>query len=72
MKNGDYIGFDDDFFIQSYCFSLAGNILSDKYSSEGKNRMNNCFEGFTEDYELTCGDKDFTIKRFEVYKLDFS
>ena len=72
MKNGDYIGFDDDYFIQSYCWSLAGNILSDKYSSQGKNGMNNCFEGFTEDYELTCGDKYFTIKRFEVYKLDFS
>ena len=71
MKNGNYIGFDDDFFIQSRCLGLAGNILSDKYSSEDKNGMNNYFEGFTEDYELTCGDKDFTVKVFEVYKLDF-
>ena len=70
MKNGDYIAFDDDCFIQTYGFALTGNILSEKYSSKDKDNMNSYFEGFTEDYELTCGDRDFTVKKFEVFQLE--
>ena len=70
MKNGNYIGFDDSCFIQTCAFTLTGNILSDKYSSKEKDKMNSYFEGFTEDYELTCGDKDFTVKKFEVFQLE--
>ena len=70
MKNGNYIAFDDDCFIQTYGFALTGNILSEKYSSKDKDNMNSYFEGFTEDYELTCGDRDFTVKKFEVFQLE--
>ena len=33
--------------------------------------MNQYFEGFTEDYELTCGQNAFTVKKFEVFQLNF-
>ena len=70
MKNGNYIAFDDVCFIQTYPFTLSGNILSDKYNSREKNKMNEYFDGFTEDYELTCGDKEFTVKQFIVYQFE--
>ena len=71
MKNGDYIAFDDSYFIQTFGFCLSGNILSDKYNSQSQSNMNNYFEGFNEDYELTCGDKEFTVKKFEVFQIEF-
>ena len=71
MKNGDNIAFDDSCFIQTYGFELSGNILSDKYSSQSQSTMNSYFEGFDEDYELTCGDKEFTVKKFEVFQIEF-
>ena len=33
--------------------------------------MNKYFEGFTEDYELTCGEKEFKVKTFIVYQFEF-
>ncbi len=66
------IGFDDDYFIQTLNFSLSGNILSTSYSCPNKNSMNQYFEGFTEDYELTCGQINFTVKKFEIFKLEFN
>ncbi len=66
------VKFDDTFFINTPDFSLSGNILSDKFICVDKNNMNNNFDGFTEEYELTCGEKDFYIKKFEVYQLEFS
>ena len=71
MKNGNYIAFDNGCFIQTYGFSLSGNILSDKYSSKSQSTMNEYFEGFNEDYELTCGDIEFTVKKFEVFQIEF-
>ena len=70
MKNGNYIAFDDSCFIQTYPFTLSGNILSGKYNSREKNKMNEYFDGFTEDYELTCGDKEFTVRKFIVYQFE--
>ena len=70
MKNGNYIAFDDRYFIQTIPFKLAGNILKDKYNSKDKDSMSSFFEGFTEDYELTCGDKEFTVKIFKVYQFE--
>ena len=32
--------------------------------------MNKYFEGFTENYESTCGESNFTVKKFEVYQLE--
>ena len=32
--------------------------------------MNEYFDGFTEDYELTCGDKEFTVRKFIVYQFE--
>lgn len=66
------VKFDDTFFINTPDFSLSGNILTDKFICADKNSMNNNFDGFTEEYELTCGEKDFYIKKFEVYQLEFS
>ena len=66
------IGFDDDYFIQTHNFSLSGNILSTSYSCPNKNSMNQYFEGLTEDYELTCGQINFTVKKFENIKLEFN
>ena len=71
MKNGNNIAFDDNCFIQTCSFYLSGNILSDKYNSQSQSNMNNNFEGFNEDYELTCGDKEFTVKKFEVFQIEF-
>ena len=34
--------------------------------------MNKYFEGFTEDYELNCGEKEFLVSKFEVYKLEIN
>ena len=71
MKNGNYMAFDDACFIQIYnTLTLSGNILSDKYNSREKNTMNGYFDGFTEDYELTCGDKEFTVRKFIVYQFE--
>ena len=70
MKKGNYIAFDNDYFIQTCSFVLTGNILSDNYNSIEKDKMNNYFEGFTQDCELTCGDKEFTVKQFIVYQFE--
>ena len=70
IKNGNYIAFDDVCFIQTYALTLSGNILSDKYNSREKNKMNEYFDRFTEDYELTCGDKEFTVRKFIVYQFE--
>ena len=65
------IKFDDNYFINTINFSLNGNILNDKFNCPDKNSMNLNFDGFTEEYELNCGEKDFYIKKFEVYQLEF-
>ena len=70
-KDTSAIAFDDSCFIQTMCFTLTGNILSDNYSCPGKDSMNKYFEGFTEDYELTCGENNFKVEKFEVFKLEF-
>ena len=69
-KNTDAIAFDDDCFIQTKPFSLTGNILSQSYNCPGKDSMNKYFEGFTENSELTCGESNFTVKKFEIYQLE--
>ena len=71
QKDKEGIAFDDNRFIQVRNFTLAGNILSDNYNSQSKNSMNSYFEGFTEDYELTCGQSNFSVKKFEVFQLEF-
>ncbi len=63
------VAFDNSCFIQTKPFTLIGNILNDKYSCADKNNMNQFFEGFTEDYELNGGERDFQVKKFEVYQL---
>ena len=70
-KDTSAIAFDNGCFIQTMCFTLSGNILSDNYSCPGKDAMNQYFEGFTENYELTCGDNNFKVSKFEVFKLEF-
>ena len=69
-KNVDAIAFDDSYFIQTGSFSLSGNILSQSYSCPDKNAMNQYFEGFTENSELTCGESQFTVKKFEIFQLE--
>ena len=69
-KDTNAIAFDDSCFIETICFSLSGNILSTNYSSIDKDSMNKYFEEFTENYELTCGESNFTVKKFEVYQLE--
>lgn len=61
--------FDNIYFIRVYGFQISGNILSDKYNYSDKKSMDNYFEGFTDDFELTNGDKEFQVKKFEVYQL---
>ena len=70
-KDNSSIAFDDSYFIQTIPFGLTGNILSNNYNCPGKDSMNQYFEGFTEDYELTCGQNAFTVKKFEVFQLNF-
>ena len=69
-NNKNSVAFDNNCFIQTLCFTLTGNILTDKYNSIGKDSMNNYFEGFVEDYELTGKEKEFYVKKFEVYKIN--
>ena len=64
------IGFDNTFFVQTIGFGLSGNILNDKHSYNQK-KLNENYEGFTEDYELAFGKEEFYVKRFEVYQLQF-
>ena len=64
------IGFDNTFFVQTIGFGLSGNILNDKHSYNQK-KLNENYEGFTEDYELTFGKEEFYVKRFEVYQLTY-
>ena len=71
MKHGNLISFDDTYYIQTYSFSLSGDILNDNYKSKEKKDMNKYFEGFTEDYELTGGEKEFKVKTFIVYQFEF-
>ena len=65
------VGFDNNSFIQTKAFSLMGNILEDKYSCHKQNEMNYFFNGFTEDYELNCGEKYFYVENFKVYQLEY-
>ena len=69
-KDTNAIAFDDNCFIQTMGFELTGNILSTSYSSRDKDSMNQYFEGFTENYELTCGESNFTVKKFEAHQLE--
>ena len=69
-NNKNSVAFDNTCFIQTLCFTLTGNILIDKYNSSSKDSMNNYFEGFVEDYELTGKEKEFCVKKFEVYKIN--
>ena len=71
MKHGNLISFDDTYYIQTYSFSLSGDILNDNYKSKEKKDMNKYFEGFTEDYELTGGEKEFKVQTFIVYQFEF-
>ena len=57
-KNTSAIAFDDGCFIQTLSLRLSGNILTQNYSSASKDSMNTYFEGFTENYELTCGESN--------------
>ena len=70
-NNSVSIAFDNECFIQTKSFALSGNILSNNYNSINKDSMNTYFEGFTENYELTCGESNFTVKKFEVFQLEF-
>ena len=72
QKDKSAVKFDDNYFMNTLNFSLSGNILSDKYTCTDKTNMNLNFEGFTEEFELTCGDKNFYIKKFQVYQLEFN
>ena len=69
-SNQNSVSFDNCCFIQTKPFVLIGNILTDKYSCCDKSKMNEYFEGFTEDFELNDGERDFYVKEFEVYKLE--
>ena len=66
------VKFDNNNFMDVLNFILSGNILSDKYTCTDKTNMNSNFDGFTEEFELTCGDKYFYIKKFQVYQLEFN
>ena len=65
------VKFDDTYFINTISFSLSGNIFKDKFLCPNKETMNQNFEGFTEEFELNCGEKEFYIKKLEVYQLEF-
>ena len=71
-KDKNAVKFDNNTYINTANFNLIGNILSDKYTCPDKDSLNLNFEGFTEEYELTCGEKEFYVKKFEVYQLEFS
>ena len=71
-NNKNAVKFDENFYINTVNFSLDGDILSSKYIMPDKNTMNINFDGFNEEYELTCGEKEFYVKKFEVYQLEFS
>ena len=68
-NNLKIVCFDNSYFIRVYGFQISGNILNDKYNYSDKKSMDNYFEGFTDDFELTNGDKEFQVKKFEVYQL---
>ena len=71
-KDKNAVKFDNNTYINTANFNLIGNILSDKYTCPDKDSLNLNFEGFTEEYEITCGEKEFYVKKFEVYQLEFS
>jgi hypothetical protein len=66
------VKFDENYYINTINFSLDGDILSAKYSIPDKNTMNLNFDGFLDEYEFTCGEKEFYVKKFEVYQLEIS
>ena len=71
IKKQKYVvGFDDNCFVQTIGFTLSGNILNGQYSYN-QQQLNENFEGFTENYELTLGKNKFYVKKFEVYQLKF-
>jgi len=71
IRKGKYVvGFDNTCFIQTIGFALSGNILNDKYSYNHQ-KLNENFEGFTENYELTFGKEEFYVRAFEVYQLKY-
>ena len=70
-QDKEAVKFDDTYFINTASFSLTGNIFKDKIPCPNKDSMDQNFEGFTEEFELNCGEKEFYIKKFEVYQLEF-
>ena len=68
-QNQKSVAFDNSCFIQTKPLTLIGNILNDKYSCPDTDNINQFFEGFTENYELNGGERDFYVKKFEVYQL---
>ena len=71
VKTGEFIAFDNECFIQTICFRISGNIISDSYSMQTKTEMEKCFDDFSEDYELNGGIKNFKVEECEVYRLIF-
>ena len=70
-KNLNIVAFDDSWFIQiCNCFYIGGNVLNDQFECPEHSTINKYFEGFSEDYELTCGEKKYYIKEFKVYKIE--
>lgn len=70
-QDKEAVKFDDTYFINTASFSLTGNIFKNKILCPNKDSMNQYFEGFTEEFELNCGEKEFYIKKLEVYQLEF-
>ena len=71
LNNLKIVAFDNSCFIQiASCFYISGNVLTDKFECPNLNDIKKKFDGFTEDYELTDGEKYYYIKNFEVYKID--
>ena len=69
-KQKHVVGFDNTCFVQIIGFTLSGNILNDQYSYN-QQQLNENFEDFTENYELTLGKNKFYVNKFEVYQLEF-
>ena len=68
--NSYAIGFDNNYYIQTYRFALSGDIFNNNFNSINKSSMNEHFEGFTDDYELTGGEKNFKVENFYVFQLE--
>ena len=70
-KDKCVVKFDNNSFLNIIDLNLTGNILNSRHSCPSLDDLSLDFQGFTQEFELNCGEKEFYIKKFEIFYIEF-